>query len=100
MGHLKMNFSNYEISIRGKPVKLTLREFDLLKFLVQNPNRVMSRDQILDGAWRGEAFVSPRTVDVHIRHLRKAMESNNHKPKFLVTVRGVGYKFNESALDS
>ncbi len=98
-GPLKINFSTYETSVRGKAVRLTLKEFELLRFLVQNPNRVLNRDQLLDRVWGGEVFVDPRTVDVHIRRLRKAIEKNDRKPEWVLTVRGVGYKFDEKALE-
>ncbi|MGE5215554.1 MAG: response regulator [Chloroflexota bacterium] len=98
-GGLKIDFSTYEVSVRGKVVKLTLKEFELLRFLVQNPNRVLSRDQLLDRVWGGETFVTPRTVDVHIRRLRKAIEKDDSKPKWILTLRGVGYKFDEKALE-
>lgn len=98
-GPLKINFSTYETFVKGKAIRLTLKEFELLRFLVQNPNRVLSRDQLLDRVWGGEVFVDPRTVDVHIRRLRKAIEENDTKPKWVLTVRGVGYKFDEKALE-
>jgi phosphate regulon transcriptional regulator PhoB len=98
-GPLKIDFSTYEVFARGKPVKLTLKEFELLRFLVQNPNRVLNRDQLLDRVWGGETFVTPRTVDVHIRRLRKAIEKDDGKPKWILTVRGVGYKFDEKAVE-
>ena len=98
-GGLKIDFTNYEVYVRGKSVKLTLKEFELLRFLVQNPNRVLSRDQLLDRVWGGETFVTPRTVDVHIRRLRKAIEKDDSKPKWILTLRGVGYKFDEKALE-
>lgn len=98
-GPLKINFSTYETIVRGKAVRLTLKEFELLGFLVQNPNRVLSRDQLLDRVWGGEVFVDSRTVDVHIRRLRKAIEKNDRKPDWILTVRGVGYKFHEKALE-
>lgn len=97
-GPLRINFSTYEVSVKEKLVKLTLKEFELLRFLVQNPNRVLSRDQLLDRVWGGEIYVDPRTVDVHVRRLRKAIEKNDSKPKWILTVRGVGYKFDERAL--
>ena len=97
---LKIDFATYEVSVRGKAVKLTLKEFELLKFLVQNPNRVLNRDQLLDRVWGGETFVTPRTVDVHIRRLRKAIEKDDSHPKWILTLRGVGYKFDEKALES
>ena len=98
-GALKMNFATYEVVIRGKPARLTLKEFELLRFLVQNPNRVLTRDQLLDRVWGGDVFVDPRTVDVHIRRLRKAIEKNDSKPEWVLAVRGVGYKFDEKALE-
>jgi phosphate regulon transcriptional regulator PhoB len=98
-GGLKIDFTTYEVFARGKNVKLTLKEFELLRFLVQNPNRVLSRDQLLDRVWGGETFVTPRTVDVHIRRLRKAIEKDDSKPKWILTLRGVGYKFDEKALE-
>ncbi len=99
-GGLKIDFATYEVSVRGKPIKLTLKEFELLKFLVQNPSRVLNRDQLLDRVWGGETFVTPRTVDVHIRRLRKAIEKDDSNPKWILTLRGVGYKFDEKALES
>jgi phosphate regulon transcriptional regulator PhoB len=98
-GALKINFATYEVIIRGKPARLTLKEFELLRFLVQNPNRVLTRDQLLDRVWGGDVFVDPRTVDVHIRRLRKAIEKNDRKPEWVLAVRGVGYKFDEKALE-
>ena len=98
-GSIKIDFSTYEVFVRGKPVKLTLKEFELLRFLVQNPNRVLNRDQLLDRVWGGETFVTPRTVDVHIRRLRKAVEKDDRRPKWILTVRGVGYKFDEKAVE-
>jgi phosphate regulon transcriptional regulator PhoB len=99
-GPLKISYSTYEVFVREKLVRLTLKEFELLRFLVHNPSRVLSRDQILDRVWGGEVFVDPRTVDVHIRRLRKALEKNDRKPEWILTVRGVGYKFDEKALES
>lgn len=98
-GPLKIDFSTYEVSVKGKSVKLTLKEFELLRFLIQNPNRVLTRDRLLDRVWGEEVFVDSRTVDVHIRRLRKALELNDQKPKWILTVRGVGYKFDEMALE-
>jgi two-component system, OmpR family, alkaline phosphatase synthesis response regulator PhoP len=98
-GALKIDFTTYEVFVRGRSVKLTLKEFELLRFLVQNPNRVLSRDQLLDRVWGGETFVTPRTVDVHIRRLRKAIEKDDSKPEWILTLRGVGYKFDEKALE-
>ena len=98
-GPLRIDFATYEVLIADETVRVTLKEFDLLRFLVQNPNRVLTRDQLLDRVWGGETFVTPRTVDVHIRRLRKAVEKNDRKPKWILTVRGVGYKFDEKAVE-
>jgi two-component system alkaline phosphatase synthesis response regulator PhoP len=98
-GPLKIDFATYEVFIRGKAVKLTLKEFELLRFLVLNPNRVLSRDQLLDRVWGRETFVTPRTIDVHVRRLRKTIEDDDRSPKWILTLRGVGYKFDEKALD-
>jgi len=97
-GPLRVDFSTYEVTVAGVPIKLTYKEFELLRFLIQNPNRVLSRDQILDGVWRSDVYVTPRTVDVHIRRLREAVERNDRNPEWIVTVRGIGYKLDERAL--
>jgi DNA-binding response OmpR family regulator len=99
-GPLKVNFATYEVTLRGKPVRLTLKEFELLRVLVHNPNRVLSRDRLLDLVWGDETFVTPRAVDVHIRRLRKAIEKNDRKPAWILTVRGVGYKLDENAVET
>jgi two-component system alkaline phosphatase synthesis response regulator PhoP len=98
-GPLRIDFATYEVFARGKTIKLTLKEFELLRFLAQNPNRVLSRDQLLDRVWGGETFVTPRTVDVHIRRLRQAIEKDDRHPRWILTLRGVGYKFDEKALE-
>ena len=98
-GPLRIDFATFEVFARGKPIKLTLKEFELLRFLAQNPNRVLSRDQLLDRVWGGDTFVTPRTVDVHIRRLRQAIEKDDRHPKWILTLRGVGYKFDEKALE-
>jgi DNA-binding response OmpR family regulator len=98
-GPLRIDFRTYEVFARGKNIKLTLKEFELLRFLTQNPNRVLSRDQLLDRVWGGDTFVTPRTVDVHIRRLRQAIEKDDRHPEWILTLRGVGYKFDEKALE-
>jgi DNA-binding response OmpR family regulator len=81
------------VTVDGKRVDLSPTEFRLLKFLSRNPGRVYSREQILDRVWGDEAFVEPRTVDVHIRRLRSRIEHDESSPDYIVTVRGAGYKF-------
>lgn len=90
---LYMNFSSYEVRVRGKEVNLSLIEFRLLKHFVTHPHRVYSRKQILDLIWGKESSVMPRTVDVHVQKLRAQVEEDPRNPKMLVTVRGAGYKF-------
>jgi DNA-binding response OmpR family regulator len=79
----------------GKPVELSSREFKLLQFLISHPGRVYSREQLLDRVWGDEAFVEPRTVDVHISRLRAAIEATKENPRYILTVRGIGYKFTD-----
>ena len=99
-GRLRIDFDTYEVAVDGQPVTLSLREFELLKFFVRHPNRVYDRLQLLDLVWGRDTYVEPRTVDVHIRRLRKRIERDDAAPELLLTVRGVGYKWNPDALDS
>jgi len=98
-GRLRLDFDTYEAFLDGKPVSLSLREFELLKFFVRHPYRVYDRLQLLDLVWGQDIHVEPRTVDVHIRRLRKHVERDDANPELIVTVRGVGYKFNPDALE-
>ena len=98
-GRLRVDFDTYEVFLDGQPANLSLREFELLKFFLQHPYRVYDRLQLLDLVWGQDVHVEPRTVDVHIRRLRKRIERNDASPELIVTVRGVGYKFNPDALD-
>jgi phosphate regulon transcriptional regulator PhoB len=99
-GRLRMDFDTYEVFLDGTKVDLSLREFELLRFFVRSPNRVFDRLQILDLVWGHDTYVEPRTVDVHVRRLRARIERDDARPELLVTVRGVGYKFNDRALDA
>lgn len=89
---LHIDFSSHVVIVNGKHVDLSPTEFKLLRFLSRRPGRVYTRDQILDHVW-GESFVEPRTVDVHIKRLRAHIEKNIGEPRYILTVRGVGYKF-------
>lgn len=95
IGNLEIDMDRYMVSIKGKPVKLSATEFKLLLFLAERRGKVFSRGQLLDAIWRDEAFVEPRTVDVHIRRLRTNIEENPAHPKYIKTLRGIGYLFNE-----
>ena len=99
-GRLRLDFDTYELFLDGRPVPLSLREFELLKFFVRHPHRVYDRLQLLDLVWGPDMHVEPRTVDVHVRRLRKRVERDDADPKIILTVRGVGYKFNPDALES
>jgi len=90
---LRIDMKSYEVTVDGRRVTLSPTEFKLLRFLTRNPGRVYSRDQILDRVWGDESFVEPRTVDVHVRRLRAQIERDENSPAYIVTVRGVGYKF-------
>jgi DNA-binding response OmpR family regulator len=90
---LHVDLRSYRAAVDGKEVELSSREFRLLYFLIGNPGRVFTRDQLLDRVWGDEAFVEPRTVDVHISRLRAAIEPDKANPRYILTVRGIGYKF-------
>jgi DNA-binding response OmpR family regulator len=79
-------------------VELTAREYDLLRFLAVNAGKVFSRDSLLEKLWDYDFFGDARTVDVHIRHIREKIERNPGVPEYILTVRGVGYKFKENRL--
>ena len=98
-GRLRINFDSHEAWLEARPLELSLREFELLKFFVRNPNRVYDRLTILDLVWGNDTYVEPRTVDVHVRRLRLLVERDPANPELIHTVRGVGYKFNDHALD-
>ncbi len=92
-GHLVINEETYTVACKGVPVKLSATEYKLLVFLAERKGKVFTRDQLLDAVWRDETFVEPRTVDVHIRRLREQIEDNPAKPRYLKTMRGIGYFF-------
>ncbi len=99
-GRLQVDFDTYEVMLDGKKIDLSLREFELLRFFVRSPNRVFDRLQILDLVWGQDTYVEPRTVDVHVRRLRARIERDDANPELIVTVRGVGYKFDDRVLES
>jgi phosphate regulon transcriptional regulator PhoB len=97
-GRLKIDFATYEVFADGAKKDLALREFELLRFFVQHPLRVYSREQLLDLVWGRDTYVEPRTIDVHVRRLRQQIERDDSKPELILTVRSVGYRFNPEAL--
>lgn len=94
-GELTINLDKHEVLKKGEKVELTLKEFELLRLLVMNKGKVLTRDFLLDKVWGYEYYGETRTVDVHIRHLRQKIEDDDANPRYIETVRGIGYKFRE-----
>jgi DNA-binding response OmpR family regulator len=92
---LEIDVEKYEVKVRGKKVNLTPLEFELLRFLAENEGKVFSRDVLLDKLWGYDYYGDTRTVDVHIRRLRTKIEEDPSNPKYIITVRGKGYKFRD-----
>ena len=92
MDDILIDLNRHQVKVKGKPVELTAKEYDLLVFLVQNESYVFSREQLLEKVWGYDFAGDTRTVDVHIRWLRQKIESDPANPKHLLTVRGTGYK--------
>jgi DNA-binding response OmpR family regulator len=94
-GDLRIDFAKRTVEIRGEPVRLTYVEFEILAALARSPGRVFSRTMLLERLWGDSAYRDPRTIDVHIRHLREKLEQDPKEPEYLFTVRGVGYHFRD-----
>jgi DNA-binding response OmpR family regulator len=90
---LRLDTRTHEVTVRGKQVTISTLEFRLLHFLASNPRQIFSRDILLDEVWGRDRFVTPRTVDVHIRGLREKIEADSSRPRLIQTVRGAGYRF-------
>ena len=97
-GELQIDFGRRLVTVRGEPVRLTYVEFEILAALARSPGRVLSRETLLEHVWGDSDYRDPRTVDVHIRHLREKIEIDAKEPDYLFTVRGVGYRFREDRL--
>ncbi|NOZ26369.1 MAG: response regulator transcription factor [Nitrospirae bacterium] len=95
IGSLEIDRERYTVKKDGRQISLSIREFKLLLYLAERPGRVFSRDALLDAVWGDDAYVEPRTVDVHIRRLRERVEDNPSAPAYILTKRGVGYYFTE-----
>jgi DNA-binding response OmpR family regulator len=93
VGSVRLDTRTQEVTIRGRSVQLSTLEFRLLYHLASHPRHVFNRDRLLDEVWGRDRFVTPRTVDVHIRRLREKIEALPNRPQFLQTVRGSGYRF-------
>jgi DNA-binding response OmpR family regulator len=92
---LRIDVSRRTVELAGTPVQLTYVEFELLRTMASHPGRVFSRKTLLEELWGGSDYREPRTIDVHVRHLREKLERDPREPEFIQTVRGVGYRFKE-----
>ena len=83
----------FEVAVDGEPVALPLKEFDLLEYLLRNSGRVLTRGQLIDRVWGSDYVGDTKTLDVHVKRLRGKIEPEPSTPRYLITVRGLGYKF-------
>jgi DNA-binding response OmpR family regulator len=93
---LRIDFPKRTVRVRGTDAQLTYVEFEILSALARSPGRVFTRDMLLARIWGDSAYRDPRTIDVHIRHLREKLERDPKEPEYLLTVRGVGYRFRDT----
>ena len=93
-GRVKRDYFRREVLINNQKVEFTLKEFEVLEFLAKNKGRILNREIILDKIWGYEYIGDTRTIDVHIRYIRKKIEEDDKSPKLIETIRGLGYRFN------
>ena len=93
VGDLEIDISSMTVRVEGRTVLTTVREFRLLEYLARHRGRVFTRDQLLDAVWKESSFVTPRSIDVFVRRLREKIEKDARHPRYLKTLRGVGYRF-------
>lgn len=92
-GRVRMDVERHEVTVAGEPVAMPLKEFDLLEYLLRNSGRVLTRGQLIDRIWGADYVGDTKTLDVHVKRLRSKIEEEPSRPRHLVTVRGLGYKF-------
>ena len=92
-GRVRMDVDRHTVEVDGEPVPMPLKEFELLELLMRNPGRVLTRGQLIDRVWGSDYFGDTKTLDVHIKRIRSRIEENPSEPRMLVTVRGLGYRF-------
>ncbi|MGD2120431.1 MAG: response regulator transcription factor [Gemmatimonadota bacterium] len=92
-GDVEVDFNKYQAMKAGQPVHLTRREYELLRFLIEHRDGVLRRSDILEEVWDDATSVYPRTVDTHVGRLRKKLEDDPESPRYIVSVRGIGYRF-------
>jgi DNA-binding response OmpR family regulator len=95
-GEVEVDFERRRVTVRTEDVQLTYVEFEILAALAGTPGRVLSRSSLLERVWGDAAYRDPRTIDVHIRHLREKLERDSGEPELILTVRGVGYRFQDN----
>ena len=93
-GRLKINNVRHEVIVDNKIINMTLKEYELLSILVKNKDKILEREKLLEKVWGYQQALETRTVDVHIRYLRKKIEVDDKNPKYIETIRGIGYRFN------
>ncbi len=94
-GNVEIDFDSFEVTVRGEPRKLTTLELRLLKYFLDNPGRVLSRDELLRNVWGEDTYPTTRTVDNFVARLRKHFEEDPSQPRYFISIRGAGYKFVE-----
>ena len=92
-GPVVMDLDRHTVSVNGEPIQMPLKEFELLELLIENVNRVLTRGQIIDRVWGSNYFGDTKTLDVHAKRVRSKIEEDPSRPRHLITVRGLGYKF-------
>lgn len=97
-GDILIDFSRHEVYKNGRHIEMPLKEFDLLKMLIMNKGKVLSRELLLDKIWGFDYYGETRTVDVHIRYLRQKIEDDDSNPIYIETIRGIGYRFNDKEI--
>jgi two-component system response regulator RegX3 len=93
-GRVRMDVDRHTIMVSGNEISMPLKEFELLELLLRNAGRVLTRGQLIDRVWGSDYFGDTKTLDVHIKRIRSRIEANPSEPSMLVTVRGLGYRFN------
>src|SRR5439155_25306433 len=92
---LVLDIGRRTVALEGRQVQLTYVEFEILRTLMAHPGRVYSRRMLLEALWGSADFRDPRTIDVHVRHLREKLEPDSSRPEYILTVRSVGYRFRD-----
>jgi two-component system response regulator RegX3 len=94
-GPVELDAERHEAFVNGSPLPLTPKEFELLEVLLERKGRLLTRDYLIQEVWGADYFGDTKTLDVHVKRLRQKIEADPHNPRHLVTVRGLGYKFND-----